>query len=297
MAKHAYKWPKDLTMTSLDIEIPITGNTGTGMKPVSLRVVILFLASFLACGVITTETIVATGGIVAQAAFVVGWIVLSVLLIKPDPTGDLGYKRLSVLKDAMPKRRVVEARTSDNASDFYYLSGVDSVDEDRGRIRFVDGSFGYVYRVNGSASVLLFDDNRDQILDRVAAFYANMGMEYELIWLTRVEPQRVDRQVAATDARIDAETDPDLVALAETEREALTETVGREYKSLSQYLVVKGHTEDGLEMGRAKLQHEVESSPLMISRCTALYGDELHDVLAMPFTYKAWRRVRGRKRR
>lgn len=286
MAKASYKIPKDLSTGPLDIEIPLKTDSGMGLRPISLRVILLFLASFLICGYCVTSTIVAAGGILCQVMFVIGWIICSAIAITPDPTGDLNYHKVGLLPDAMPNRRTVITRTSENATDFYYLSDIDSIDEDRGRIRFVDGSYGYCYRVDGSASVLLFDDDRDRILDRVAGFYANMGLEYEIIWLTLTEPQRVDHQVAAMDERIEAESDPDLVALAATEREQLVDVVGKEYKSIHQYCIIKGYTEDGLEMGRARLQHEVESSPLMIARCTAVYDDELHNILSQPFTYK-----------
>lgn len=292
MAKARYKWPKDLAMTSLDIEVPLQTSEGAGLKrPITLRVILLFLASFLICAFTVTSTII-ENSIFSQIFFVVGWIVCSVMAIRPDLSGQLGIYKVALIPDCLPKKRSILTRRNSNASDFYYLSDIDSIDEEQGRIRFVDGSFGYAYRVNGSASILVFDDDRDNILDTVANFYAGMGTEYEFIWITRVEAQRVDQQVAAMTQRINAEPDPEVRALGLAARDTLQHTIGTTTKSRSQYLIIKGYTEEGLEQGLMRLQREVSSSTQMISRCTALYDDDLHDLLASLYTYRSTRNER-----
>jgi hypothetical protein len=152
-------------------------------------------------------------------------------------------------------------------------------------VTFADGDVGAVYRVVGSASVLLFPEDREAILDRVDAFYRNMGPEYEIIYITAKESQNVKRQLRNMDARIARleNDDPDLKAVAEMDRYFLSEMVGKRYRSIHQYMILKAGNEEALQAAHAALESEVNYSTLMIKRCVALYDEELHDVFKTLF--------------
>jgi hypothetical protein len=168
---------------------------------------------------------------------------------------------------------------------FYSIANLESIDEDRGMVTFADGDVGAVYRVVGSASVLLFPEDREAILDRVDAFYRNMGPEYEIIYITAKESQNVKRQLRNMDARIARleNDDPDLKAVAEMDRYFLSEMVGKRYRSIHQYMILKAGNEEALQAAHAALESEVNYSTLMIKRCVALYDEELHDVFKTLF--------------
>ena len=74
--------------------------------------------------------------------------------------------------------------------------GIRNIDENSGLIEFLDGSFGSMYRVVGAASALLFEDDKEAILDRVDNFYRKMGFDVEIIKITTKESQKIYHQAA-----------------------------------------------------------------------------------------------------
>lgn len=294
MAKPAYKWPRDLTMTNLDIAVNLRTDSGMGFdRPITLRAIVTALGCLFVGAYLTVYGIVSEGGLAAQTVFAIGWVVLSVALVRNDQAGEPMYRRLSLLPAAFSRRmRHVGTRNSENASDFLRLSNIESIDEREGRIHFVDGTLGYAFRVEGAASVLRFDDDSDRLIDDVDDFYRNMGLDYELIWVTHVEAQRTDRQVDALAERRMRAGDPAIAALCDMEAAQLRDRVSVECSSLHQYLIIKGYGMTGLRDGFGKVDSEVgSSSPYrMLNRCIQIYDDELTDLLATPFTYRRARR-------
>jgi hypothetical protein len=211
--------------------------------------------------------------------FGVAWVAASAYLLRLDKSGSLIIARVPVLIEYIPRAaRRVSCRLGDNSGPFYSIVNIDKVDEDKGLIKFVDGDVGYAYRVTGSASILLFPDDRDAILDRVDSFFRNMKPDYEMIFITCKEAQNVKRQLRNMDARLSRlrYDDTELRALIEMEKFFLSEHVGGAYRSVHQYLVLKAHSEESLVMAQNALDSEVQYSTLMIKRCVALYDDELH---------------------
>lgn len=289
MARKAYKIPTSIDANWLDLEIAIRSDTGIGLKPLPLRFIFAVLVAALLWFWIIRVTPIANMPIPFIIAFSIAWLLMSVLLVRMDKTGTLMLSRLPILISYMPKsNRYVYTRTSDSAGPFASIANIKSIDEDRGMIHFDDGDVGYVYRVIGSGSILLFDDDRNAILDRVDAFYRMMKTDYEIIYITAKEAQNVKRQVRNMDIRLSRleNDDPELYALAKMERTFLTDWVGGEFRSIHQYMILKASSPESLMVAKNMLRAEVENSTLMIKRCVALYDDELHDLLKSVFKGK-----------
>src|SRR5699024_12063438 len=130
-------------------------------------------------------------------------------------TKELRIMTVPSLLAYLPKTsRKVYTRRDSNPSGFYSIVGVETIDED-GRIHYSDGSQGQVYLVVGSASYLLFDDDRVDILDRVDAFWRKVETTCEFNFITTKEPQRIHHQVANLERRNQnlEIRDPDGIAL------------------------------------------------------------------------------------
>ena len=279
MAKKAYRWRYSLDASRLDVSLAFKSSNGVGIRPVPIRLVLAVLLSGMGCFAIVQISPLMSMGIGWVVLFILFWLVASCVLLKPDATGHLAFEQLPVLINYAPKSsRNITTRSSSPAWGALNVIGIEDIDADTGLITFHDGCVGYLYRVVGSASVLLFEADRDAIINRVDAFYRNMKCEYELTFITTREAQKVARQVKAMDARIaNMERHPEmaeLLELAKSEREVLIKQVGRKFKSLHQYLLVKAPNMESLTVGRNMLQSEAESSQYMFKRVQALYDTD-----------------------
>lgn len=290
MAKRIYQIPTGLNHTFLDIEIGIKSDGGVGLHPVPLRTIFAFIGSGTLCYWLVANVFRGSGSIGLTIVFVIFWIMMTFLLFKPDRSGDMNVYRVPALfRYLAPGAKQTICRSSSPALPFYQLSQLMSVDDESGMIHFIDDSVGYVYRVTGSASVLLFDEDRDAIIDRADSFYRNMKSGYELIFLTTRKAQDVTRQVHAMTKRIETlknNEDAELLALARSERDTLSDYVGGKYRSIHQFLIIKAKNEEALEEGKGMLEAEVQNSTLMFKRVVSLYDEALLDVFATVFKGK-----------
>lgn len=286
-AKEVYNIRDSLDKSFLDIEIAISNNQGMGLKPLSMRFILAVIASGFICLFACTQTFVKAGGAIGIVAFVIVWVLLSVLLLKPDKSGEMAITRVPTLLNYLPKSsRKVDTRSSGYIGPFYSVANIDSINEEDGIVNFADGTFGLVFSVVGNASVLLFPEDRDAIIRRMESFFRTMKYDCEMIFITAKEAQNVIRPVNAMHARAMQETDPELRELIEYNRDFMQNYVGEKFRSIHQYLIIKAESTEGLLNARGMLQTEVENSTLVFKRCTALYDDELHRVFASVFKGK-----------
>lgn len=291
MAKKVYKIPQSLALSWMDVEIAIKSDNGVGLHPLPLKVILAVILSGIGCFWCVLNTGIKAGGPVLMALFVILWIALSALLLRPVKTGGMALQRVPALFEYLPKeRRNVLTRRTSPATPFYSIAAVDSIDEDRGLINFRDGWVGFAYRIVGSGSVLLFEEDKNAILDRVDSFYRNMKTDYELIFITAREAQNIKYQVEAIERRIfrlgGNPGDDEIIALLESEKQYLLEEVGGKFRSIHQYLILRAKSEELLTLGRNMLSSEVESSTLVFKRCTALFDEDLHEMFASVYKGK-----------
>lgn len=283
MAKQAYKIPFDLNASYADMEIAIRTKDGIGFKPAPMRNVLAYVIGFLSCFWIIRNTVMGASALPNQIFFAGIYIIGVFMLCKRDPTQRMQASLIGPLLNYIPhKSRVVMTRSNQNAAPFYQLVGIERVDKKSGLIVFADGTFGYMYRVVGSGSILLFDADKNAILDRVDAFYRKMNTDAELVFLTIKSSQAVYKQLAALKRTYDnlEVRDPGLLACAEEQFDVLKNFVGGSFKSLHQYLILKADNREMLSQTKNLLQSEVENSSRMIKRCVPLYYDDIVSVLS-----------------
>lgn len=281
MAKAVYNIRAGLDASYADMEIAVQTKDGLGAKPLPIKVLLSYVLSLIGLLYVCSHTFISHGSVIQIGLFVIIWILLTIVLFSYDKTKRMHVELIPTLLNYMPKsNRNVITRNSANAMPFYQIANNDSIDDKTGIISFADGTFGLAYRVVGSASVLLFDDDRDAILDRVDAFYRKIGVDCELIFITMKESQKVYRQIAHLKKRYDNLNvdDEDLKALANAEFDQLVNYVGDGFKSIHQYLIIKGDNKEALYSNRNVVQSEDENSDLMIKRLVPMYGDGSNDV-------------------
>lgn len=284
MAKISYKIPTSLDQSVADMEISLQNGDGVGPKPMPIKVIFFALCSGLLCFYLVSKTFISQGPLWAIILFVILWVFMTLLLVRYDGTKQMYVQMIPTLFQYIPRgNRHVITRSMSRANDFYGIANVADVDKETGLVTFVDGTYGYFYRVVGSASILLFDADKDAILRRVDAFYRKFTTDAEIVYLTVKESQKVYRQLVSLKRRYDAmvDHDPDLDALANEQFDILKNHVGGTFKSIHQYMVLKADNKEALLISKNLLQSEVENSNQMIKQCVPLYGDDIFALLRM----------------
>lgn len=281
-AKQSYKIPYGLEQSYSDMTIAMQSKDGSIGKVLPLIVVGTYVLSFLGCLFCVFKTPVGSVGTLPQIiAFILLWSALTVILTKYDGTRRMNVQRIMTLLTYLPhKSRYVYTRNNHDAGPFWNILGIDDVKPD-GLILFADGTYGYIYRVVGSASILLFETDRDAIIDRVDKFFRKWDSSSEVMFITTKEAQKVYHQLYNLKQRyINLKNDdPDLRRVGEEQFRILRDHIGSEFKSIHQYMVLKSDSKETLRIANGSIESEVGSSSLMIKQCIPLDQEEIYQVL------------------
>lgn len=283
MARQTYSIPDSLDKGMGDMEIGMRTRDGVPVKPVPMRIVLAWIGVVLLWFLLVFKTFI--GSALGPALlFTASYLACALILLHRGKSGEEQYRLLPALASYLPASgRRVHARKADPAQPFQALTGIAGIDGQTGLIRFTDGGVGFLYRVVGNASLLLFDQDRATILDRVDGFYRTMKPGVETIAITMRQPQ--DTRVQEARIRQLAErygtADPGLADLMERHRRILADRVGGQYRSIHQYLLVRAPNPDQLMAGKAMVQGEAESSGYMFKSLIPLFEPDISRVLGM----------------
>lgn len=274
--KSSYKIPYGLDEGYADMTISLSTKDGTVGRVLPIKVVLAYVFSFLLCMYLMLNTFVGTMSTIPQKIlFVILWIALTITLASFDTTRRMNIQLVPVVLNYLPKSaRYVYTRGNKVATPFFNLVGIEDIYDD-GLIEFIDGTYGYWYRVTGSASILLFDADKEAIVNRVDSFFRKWNSDSEVVFMTMKEAQKVERQVASLMQRYSnlQTSDQELRDLAEEQFRILKNYVGHEFKSIHQYMLIKSKNKEALMVSVNILQSEVENSSLMIKQCVPLEQD------------------------
>lgn len=276
LAKQVYKIPVDLNQHFADMEIAVQSGNGVGAKPLPIRVILTYVASAILCFYLCSQTFLSVSA-GYWIPFAIVWICLTLVLARYDKTKRMQIQMLPSLFSYLSKAsRHVIVRRNHRANDFISICGIEDIDKKTATVKFTDGTYGLFYRVVGSASILLFDEDRDAIISRVDSFYRKLGTECEVSFVTTKEAQKVYRQIANLKRRYDNLNydDDDLKMLAEEQFYVLKNDIGGSFRSIHQYMLLKADNEEMLVKNKNVIQSEVENSSLMFKQCISLnYND------------------------
>lgn len=280
MAKNGYKIAPALDRSWLDHEIPLPMG-GFAPRQTPIKQLLFYAAAILIIMWTATNSFIRSAGALWLVLFIVWALAAAAYLGSVTRTKELRVGTVMPLINYAPRAaRTVITRRTGSPSGFSQIAGIRSIDPD-GVLHFFDGGAGRIYLVVGTASYMLFDEDRIAILDRVDAFWRKVPPMVEYIFLTTRHPQPIHHQVANLERRNLALTihDPDLLALQDEQYDVLTDFVGGHFMSIQQYVVVRGTSPDALRQGENVLAAEVENSSLMIKEATRLSRDDAQKVL------------------
>lgn len=284
--KASYGIKTPMLSTALDTEITLQKD-GVGLRPLPIKFVIITIISGVLCMKATMSEMVSVGNMVQKTVFVCMWITMTILLFMSDKTKRMNVQNIISLLNylAIPSNRRVITRRNVPATAMLDMCNIKNIDES-GTIKFADHHYGYMYRVTGSASVLLFDTDKNQIINAVDNFYRKIDANTEFIFMTLKESQKIYNQAVAVKHRYNKLDvyDPDLNDLCNNQLVMLRDVVGKKYQSIHQYMIVKADSLESLTAAKITLMSELDSSGLFIRRCIPLYKDEILEALASVYS-------------
>ena len=278
MARGSYAIPASLDRSIFDHELSLS-NKDIKAKPLPLKVILFYLMSVLILMWLLTSTPLKGANFGLLVLIGLWWIAATFYFGAYSKTKEMKFMQLSPLFEYLPATaRKVMTRSDSRPGQFHSIVGIVAVDEVSGLISYADGTVGQAYSVVGSASRLLFDQDRDAILDRNDRFYRKVDPGVEWTFVTTKEPQRVYSQVAALERRnraLDRKArDPELVALMDEQLNSLRGYVGRSFFSIHQYLFLRAGNEEALRAAHNLLDSEAADSSLMFKQVMMLTPDE-----------------------
>lgn len=289
MAKEVYKIPASLNENYLNMEIAIQSKDGVGLKPLPVRVILVWLLGLfgLFYMVMNGSSFIAQSNLFLKILFGAIWIAFLFVLTRVDKSHRMQLELVpAVISYLQKSNRHVLTRKTGNGNAFFNIVGIESIDEKNGLVKYIDGTYGYWYEVVGTASVLLFPDDKTAILNRVDEFYKKIQSDCEIIFMTTKEPQKVHKQLAHLTAQYKALEfkDDDIDILVKEQYHLLKNFVGKEFKSLHQYMIIKGDTREALSNINNVVISEYENSSLMLKQCTPLYQEGIEPVLKLIYS-------------
>ncbi|MEK4277724.1 hypothetical protein [Paenibacillus sp. FSL R7-0026] len=281
MAKTRFKIPTTLDATYFDMEFNLQSKNGVGInRPVSAKIILSVLLSGFGWFYLVAQTFVGKGGIPVILGFTITWAILSVLLIKADKTNRMGIELIFSMLNYLPKSgRYVPVRMSDSVYRFQALLNIKDVDPEDGLIHYLDGQIGHAYHIVGSASALMFEQDKQRVLNKVDSFYRKLPVGVEVIYDTVNEGHVVDEQLEAV-AEMKAELkvkSKGLLALLDEQHDILKYAINDQQglTSLHQYLIVRAPSEAALSEFENLLIGDVENEGLMFRLAKTLSYEEM----------------------
>lgn len=284
MAKKSYSLPASLDQTWWDLEIDLS-SPQFKIGLVSIKSIIFYGGIGLFTAWLCFASPMKSAALWTRILFIVLMVIFAIYYGRYTATKELRIMKLKTLSEYTPSQRRINTRSRAKSFKFRQLTGIASVEstpgDDDGVIHYLDGYFGRVYRVSGSASILVFAEAQAQIVDRFSNFWKKVDPEVEIDTLTTKEPQPVYRQIASWAQQRNAleHTDDDLDALMRTERDALVHHVGERFSSIQQYLIVRAPTYEHLSQVHGVIRNEALDSSLVFKSVTTLGHEDAVEVL------------------
>ena len=283
--KQSYKLPTSLDKSYLDHEVALQTKGGVGLRPLPLKVILVWIGAlfFVFMTVFSENLPMHYLPIWGKILYGLSFIAFVFFVTTSDGGGQPRYRAIRNMGTYMFRRssRIVRTRNTDNATAFYHILNIKDISDESGMIMFMDGTYGYAYRVVGNASALLFDSDKEAIINRVDNFYRKMPDYIRMNYITIKEPQKVVLQKQELKKLYNNRDndDKDIQAIIKASHDKLDKFVGGEFKSIHQYLILIANSKEYANKAHSILASEFSNSSLMFSAVEPLYKADVCELL------------------
>lgn len=279
--KNVYRIATSLDRSYLDVEVAIQSKSGVGLRPMPLYTILVWIiaifGSFLA--VSSTSLPLQYLPLPLKGVFMLACIAFAYVAMSRDggnQTRALAIRNMATYMFVKPSR-ILKTRSTDPATMLYRLVGIKDINKKTGMVTYLDGTVAYFYRVVGNASSLLFDSDKDAVINRVDNFYRKMPDYIRCEIITVKEPQKVITnkvQLKKLYSELKVK-DKELVSIMQESYQNMDEYVGGEFKSIHQYMGLFAGSKEYVNKAHAILVNETQGSALMMSAVEPLYEDDV----------------------
>lgn len=283
--KQTYKIATSLDRSYLDVEVALQTKGGVGLRPLPLVTIAVWIAAIFGGFLMVSSkslplSYLPLWGKISFMAALAGFTFFATSRDGGNQTRFTAIRNMCIYM-FKKSTRVVKTRSTDPATQFYRIVGIKEIHEKTGMISYMDGSFAYAYRVTGNASSLLFDSDKDAIVNRVDNFYRKMPDFIRCAYVTVKEAQKVVTNKLYMRKLYDNldNADKDLRNIMKENYRMLDEYVGRDFKSIHQYLFLFANSKEYVNKAHTILANEAHSSGLMFSAVEPLYKEEVERLL------------------
>lgn len=284
MAKQGYKIPVSLDQTHLDRVISLSNNPNSPVGLVSVKTLLAYLGTAALLGVCWKLGMFRGNGLFFNIVYVILIFLFVSKLINTTRTGELAYTNILALADYLPKymRRLQTTRNS-NVAAFYKLYGISDVDDKTGDIRYTNGDYGTLLAVSGTGSILLFDEDKDAILNTNDGFWRKIDVGSYILQITIKEGQKVDLQLGNYQRRWDHIAASDMTDdmknilgdLMDAEIDVLANDIAVNYRSIHQYWLLRSGSKEGLTSLKTLIKSEIDTNGLVVRSARTQYYDDV----------------------
>ena len=284
MAKQGYKIPASLDQTHLDRVISISNNPNSPIGLISLKTIVAYVGTGALVGVCWKLGMFNGNSAIFNIVYILLVFLFVSRLINTTKTGELSYKNLFAITDYLPKRMRVLSTTRNSSVDaFYRLYGIASVDDNNGDIRYKNGDYGALLAVSGTGSILVFDEDKNDILDANDAFWRKVDVGMYITEITIKEGQKVDLQLGNYQHRwnnlansdVDEETKNLIGDLMDAEVHILADDISMNYRSIQQYWLLRTNNDELLKSMKTLIQHDIDNGSLILKSARTQYVEDI----------------------
>ena len=293
MAKQGYKIPASLDQTHLDRVISISNNPNSPIGLISLKTIVAYVGTGALVGVCWKLGMFNGNSAIFNIVYILLVFLFVSRLINTTKTGELSYKNLFAITDYLPKRMRVLSTTRNSSVDaFYRLYGIASVDDDNGDIRYKNGDYGTLLAVSGTGSILVFDEDKNDILDANDAFWRKVDVGMYITEITIKEGQKVDLQLGNYQHRWDKVSKSDspddiknlIGDMMDAEIDVLANDIAVNYRSIHQYWLLRTSDKESLIALKTIIKGEIENNGLVVRTARTQYYDDVVRVSKIIFS-------------
>lgn len=253
-------------------------------REVTVKTLLYYFLAFMLFLFFVTKTFLQHSGFIGFALWIPGFLWLTSLLVSPTKTKLLGANLVSPMAKYTNKSlRNVSTRSGMPAVNFADIAHVKTI-TDEGLIIYLNNQVAKVYELVGNASLLMFEADRNSILQSVVSFYTNIEPEVNLTYDYALSPQRVYDQMKAKDEQVSRIPLKDkrlanLRKLVQYEQLVMRDYVGNDLRSLHQYLVVKSDNTEDIARFDEWMQNQAGNSAAYLQSYRVLDQDEVYQYL------------------
>lgn len=235
-------------------------------------------------------------GVLGFILWIPSYWILTWLLCGPTDTHELGMSYLLTFYNYFingDRYRHISTRRASDSSQFLQVAPIKGITPD-GKLVFTDNSVGYGFELVGNASILMFQSDRERVLCDVRDFYRNIDPSITLTFDSVLSGQRVVDQLNGKDYQLSHlpydQAFLSVRRMLQAEQLKLRDYVGRQFKALHQYVIVRGPQDEDIETFMDWLNTQVVQGSTYVKDYRMLTHDELisylHNLYALDITRK-----------